>query len=47
MRKDAVEVLAALVDYRREADDLRARAYDYQEFEAPVVLELDVVVVCL
>ena len=47
MRKDTVKVLAALVDYCCEADDLRACAYDYEEFEATVVLELGVAIICL
>ena len=46
MRKDAVEVLAAFVDYRCQADDFRACAYDYQKFEATVVLEGYVAIVC-
>lgn len=46
MCKDTVEVFAAFVDYCCKTNDLWAGAYDYQEFEATVVLELDVAIVC-
>ena len=46
MRKDTVEVLAAFVDHCCKSDDLRTRTDDYQEFEATVVLELGVAIVC-
>ncbi len=40
MRQQAVEILAAFVDDRRQSDNLRARADDDEEFELSVVLEL-------
>ena len=40
VRQQAVEILAALVDDRRQADDLRARADDDQKLQLPVILEL-------
>ena len=43
--QDYVEVLAALVDGRRQADDLRPRTDDYQQLELAVVFEFYVVVV--
>ena len=46
MCKDAVEIFAAFVDYCCKADDFGACADDYQEFEATVVLEGYVAVVC-
>ena len=46
MRKDTVEVLAAFVDYRSKTDDLWAGADDDEEFEATVVLEGYVAIVC-
>lgn len=41
--KDGVEVPAALLDHLAQADDLRARADDDQQFKAPVVFESHVV----
>ena len=46
MGKDAVEVFAAFVDYCCKADDFRACADDYEEFETAVVFELGVAIVC-
>jgi len=43
--EDYVEVLAALVDHSREADDLRACAHYDAELELAVVLEADVAVI--
>ncbi len=40
MRQQAVEILAAFVDDRRQADDLRAGADDDEKLELSVVLEL-------
>ena len=45
VRQDAVEVLAALVDDGREADDFGARAHDNQEFQLAVVGKFHVGVV--
>ena len=45
MSKNAIEVFAALVDYGCKADDFWSCAYDYQEFETTIVLELDVAIV--
>ena len=39
MCQQAVEVLAALVDDRRQTDNLRARAHDNQELQLPIILE--------
>ena len=47
VRQKAVEVLAALVDDCREADDFRAGAHDDQEFEFAVVGKFHVAVVGL
>ena len=46
MRKDTVEVLAAFVDYRSKTDDLWTGADDDEKFEAAVVLEGYVAIVC-
>ena len=46
MRKDTVKVLAAFVDYRSKTDDLWTGADDDEEFEAAVVLEGYVAIVC-
>ena len=37
--QQAVEILAALVDDRRQADNLRPRAHDDEQLQPPVVLE--------
>jgi len=39
MCQNAIEILPAFVDHRRQADNLGPRAYDYQQFEFAVVLE--------
>ena len=39
MGQQAIEVLAALVDDRRQPDDLRPRAHDDQKLQLPVILE--------
>ena len=46
MRKDTVEVLAAFVDYCCKAYDLRTGSNDNQKFEATVVFEGYVAIVC-
>ena len=46
MCKDTVEVLAAFVDDCCKTDDLWACADDDQEFEATVVFEVGVAIVC-
>ena len=43
--QDYVEVLAALVDGSRQADDFRPRTDDYQQLELAVILEFYVVVI--
>ena len=45
MRKDAVEILAALVDDCRKADDFRARTHDNQKFQLAVVGEFHIRVI--
>ena len=40
MRQDGVEVLAAFVDHRGQADDLRARADDDEQLKLAIILEL-------
>ena len=40
MGQQAVEVLPAFVDDRRQPDDFRPRAYDDQKLQFPVILEL-------
>ena len=46
MGEDAVEILAALVDDGRKADDFGARTHDDQEFQLAVVGKFHVGVVC-
>ena len=45
VRKQAVEVAAALLDDLGQADDLGARAHDDQQLQAAVVLEFDIGIV--
>ena len=47
MREETVEILAALVDDGREADDFGARTHDNQEFQLAVVGKFHVGVICL
>ena len=46
VRKNAVKVLAALVDDCRKADDFRARAHDNQKFQFAVIGEFHVAIIC-
>ena len=43
--QDYVEVLSALVDGGRQADDLRPRADDYQQAQPPILFEFYIVVI--
>ena len=47
MRENAVEILAALVDDGRKADDFGAGSHDNQEFQLAVVGKFHVGVICL
>ena len=47
VREETVEILAALVDDGRKADDFGAGAYDNQEFQLAVVGKFHVGVICL
>ena len=46
VRKNAVKVLAALVDDCRKADDFRARTHDNQKFQLTVIGEFHIRVIC-
>ena len=44
--KDTIKVLAAFVDYGCKTDDLRTSTDNNQKFEATIILELYVAIVC-
>lgn len=47
MGKHHVEIFPALIDHRRQPDDLRAGADDDEKLQLPVVFKMDIRIICL